>query len=60
MSVESLRRLIEREFAKYGVYPNPNIVDDILTYLKFAGVPGKEREEAKRIIRALVRKYAIR
>jgi hypothetical protein len=58
MSVESLRRFIKKELAKYGIYPNPDITEEILTYLKFAGVPGKEKEEAKRIIRSIV--YALR
>jgi len=57
MSVESLRRFIERQLIKYDVYPNPDAIDEILRILKFSGVPGREREEAKRIINALVRRY---
>ena len=52
--VKSLKRLIKSEFAKYGVDPDPIIVDNILRYLKFAGIPGLEEEMAKKKVREIV------
>ena len=57
MSVETLRRFIERELLKYGIYPNPDIIDEILRILKFSGIPGKEKEEARRLIREFASYY---